>query len=93
LLGLRTHTLHSRHHVCLLSEKGIAKRGRPVQILVQHLKHAGKRNHGLNARIPVLPSRRFDQLLALEIAVLLYPALCCNDLQGISRSRQDLSEE
>jgi hypothetical protein len=43
LLGLHPHPLHRRHYVRLLCQERVAQRGRPIQTLIHHLEHCGKR--------------------------------------------------
>jgi hypothetical protein len=91
LLGLHSHALYRCHHIGLLCQEGVAQHGGPVETLIHHLEHCGKRHEGLNAWIPVLSSRCLHECLALKIAVLLHPPVRCNNLQGVRRSRQNLS--
>jgi hypothetical protein len=52
VLGLLAHALHSLHHVVLLREEGVAKVGRPLNIIGESLHDIRKRRHGLNTWVP-----------------------------------------
>jgi hypothetical protein len=44
LLGLHAHTLHRLHYISLLCQECIAQGSGPIQTLIQHLEHVGKRH-------------------------------------------------
>ncbi len=92
-LRLGAQALHGAHHVRLLGQERVTQVRGPADVLIQARQHIGKRNQGLDARIPVLLPGRVHQLLTFQIAVLLQPLLRFHHFDGIRRSHQDLAQQ
>jgi hypothetical protein len=92
-LRLGAQALHGTHHVRLLGQERVAQIRGPADVLIQARQHIGKRNQGLDARIPVLLPGRVHQRLTFQIAVLLQPLLRLHHFDGIGAGDHDLAQQ
>jgi hypothetical protein len=87
------HSLHGVHQVALLREKGVADLIRPFDVLGHVPDDIGERRHGLHTGIPPLLLYCLGDIRRFQVLVLFEPLAEFDDLQGISRSNQNLAEE
>jgi hypothetical protein len=67
----------------LLGEKGVAKVGRPGDIVVQAFQHVWKHHESLDAGVPILLLSGLRKSLTLEPRIPLKPLVCLNHFQRV----------
>jgi len=87
------HPLDRVHDITLLSQKGVAKLGGPLDVVGEPFNRLGNNCHRLDARVPGLLRHSIGQRITLEIGGLLHPLLELHDLERVGRSDQHLCQE
>jgi len=85
--------LHGIHDILLLREEGVAELLRPVELLVHHRQHVGKRDQRFHARVPGFFLDGLRDRIAFDVGMLLLPARRLHDFQRIGRGHEDLREQ
>src|SRR5712664_4920435 len=93
LASLLTHGLDGIGHILRLAGIGLAKGGRPGEVLVHVFKNRGELRKGFYARIPGLFVDFFGQLFTLEVRMGLHPAIRLDNLGWIGGSGENLRNE
>ena len=87
------HSLDGGHNVSLLGEEGVAQVRGPAHVAIEHGHYVGKRDHGLDAGVPVLLLGGVHQLLAAQIAMVLKPLLELDDFERVGGGSEHLREK
>src|SRR2546421_10876040 len=72
---------------------GVPERRRPRQVLVHVGEDRRELRERFDTRVPWLLVDLLGELLSLELAMLLHPALRLHDLLGIGGGREDLGDQ
>ena len=93
VLSALAEDLHSSQHVLRLVVVGVAEVGGPLQVLVQHGQHLGKRGEGLDARVPRLGVDGISNLVGVDIGLGLKPMVGADDLGWIGGGDEELGHQ
>jgi hypothetical protein len=85
--------LDSAHDVRLLRQHGVAKLLRPLEFVVHHLQHRGRRCQRFDALIPALLADIGFELSAFETLVGGDPTRGLNNFERIGRGHQHLGNQ
>ena len=92
-LSPRTHALDGVGDILRLVDERIAEIGRPIEIIVHLLDDFGKARERLHGRIPRLPVEAGVILLGDSSLVLVKPALCLHNIDGVGGCRKRLRQQ